>query len=81
MGKMILLHDDLMLIAEGYAEQYINGNRNLVCVDILNGKRPEVMAALVAIDLTNRMQHLGYEFTRLLDMNLLEFWRVKNEPN
>jgi len=52
--------------AREYATSYIQGNRKSVCLEILNGPNPAIMASLVTRKLCR--QHFGTadEFIRIL---------------
>lgn len=42
----------MVLTADDYVESYINGNRKSVCLEILAGPNPPVMAALMTLKLS-----------------------------
>ena len=58
---------DVETEAHDFATSFIDGNRNMVCVEILNGKNPAVMAARVALLLLPT--HHADSFVRILEEN------------
>lgn len=58
--------------AREYAISYINGNRDMTCLEIIAGPNPAIMAAMVAVRIcrADKDSGMAQEFIRLLRLQV-----------